>query len=115
MTSIRVTYKGRPYAVKTPLPCDALSLKDFKVAVGDAIGLSPHRVELRSTDPSKDKEIKGKDPTFTPKRFEGLLKTLSQVGIASGTEVFVKDLGSQIGYRTVFFIECVWFTPRGGQ
>lgn len=82
------------------------TLRDLKAAVGALIGLSPSRVELRATDPAKDREAKEKDPSFAVKRFEGELKGCEELGLTKATRcLFVKDLGPQIGYRTVFYVE----------
>ena len=99
---LRVVYRGKPVG---SVPA-AGTLSDLKKAVAALTGLAPSRVELRATDPAFDRDARATDPSFSARKFEGEIKSCAELGLTKVEEVFVKDLGAQVGYRTVFYIEC---------
>eukprot|EP01006_Ploeotia_vitrea_P026549 TRINITY_DN59520_c0_g1_i1.p1 TRINITY_DN59520_c0_g1~~TRINITY_DN59520_c0_g1_i1.p1 ORF type:complete len:320 (-),score=2.26 TRINITY_DN59520_c0_g1_i1:135-1061(-) len=64
----------------------------LKQLVGERVKLSPHRISLSFKDSNK---VVNASPN-TP---------LAEAGIMDGTQLWFKDFGPQIGYRTVFIVE----------
>jgi very-long-chain enoyl-CoA reductase len=69
------------------------SVKDLKAAYAKTARVNVHRISLKNGDIKLDKES----------------KSLSEYGLHDGSVVLFKDLGPQIGYRTVFLVE--YFGP----
>ena len=74
------------------LPAEATVL-DLKLKYKEVSRKSIHRQSFKFGD--------AKNPT----RLEDETKTLKSYGLSSGATLSFKDLGPQIGYRTVFLIE----------
>ena len=73
-----------------------------------AIKLHPSRIELRDrADPPKGvAEAKAAAEKAEPvRKFTGELQTFAQLGLSTFPTVHVKDLGPQVPYRTVFYVE----------
>lgn len=101
--SASVIFKGKLVGSLEVGSADKLS--DVKKAVAHLAGVPASRVELRGSDPANDKASKERDPRFVVKRFEGEIKTAAELGLDNAQQIFVKDLGPQVGYRTVFYVE----------
>lgn len=89
-----VVLSGRPTSPKkevVDLPADA-TLLDLKRAFKPAVSI--HRKSFRVAVKGQDKPV-----------VLGADKSLDEQGVTEGAEVSYKDLGPQIGYRTVFVVE----------
>lgn len=68
--------------------------------------MSEHRKSFRVPHPNPPAPREGKPASTRPAMLTlDTRKTLAEQGVAAGTVIAFKDLGPQIGYRTVFVIE----------
>lgn len=74
------------------------TVEELKKVVGKNFKKNIHRISLKFTNESS-----------VDVRLEDSKKTLEQYGLKDGMTVIYKDLGPQIGYRTVFLLE--YFGP----
>src|SRR5690349_19727099 len=82
-------------AKSTPITlADNATLMDLKKEYAKICKRSVDRLSFK-------KDVEGEKPV----RLENDTKTLKAYGIINGDEIAFKDLGPQIGYRTVFVVE----------
>lgn len=93
MKVIVVSGRSNPKRDTIELPDDA-TLAKLKAAYKPSV--SVHR---------KSFKIQPADPAAKAISLSGDSKTLASLGVTNGSEVQYKDLGPQIGYRTVFVVE----------
>jgi very-long-chain enoyl-CoA reductase len=90
MSVITVQAGKKQTDIKIPL---SSSVGDLKAAFAKSASINVHRISLKAGETRLDRES----------------NTLSTYGLADGSVVQFKDLGPQIGYRTVFLVE--YFGP----
>lgn len=95
---MKVTVSKGSKTVELELPADA-TVSQLKAAFKAKTGLATNRQSFRVDGP------KGSDGKPSSVRYSDDKATLASYGYAPGTTLVYKDLGTQIGYRTVFLIE----------
>lgn len=95
MSSLILKVKFRKDVHELAVSSTASTVREVNKLVAQKIKLDINRVELRTVAADK-KDVKKLDDGS---------KKLSDYGIKADTPLEVKDLGPQIGYRTVFIVE----------
>lgn len=99
MDLVVVSGKGRTRKTAIQINDKTATVLDLKEAYSSKTGLDIHRLSFRLEDADETSKA-------SPVRMDDESKSLSSYGLGSTDKVLVmKDLGPQIGYRTVFVIE----------
>ncbi|CAD2217370.1 enoyl reductase [Angomonas deanei] len=95
---MKVTVVSGPRTEEVDLPNNA-TLTDLKKAYRPKVSIHRKSFKVPSADQSRAKEGKPQLTTLSDKT------SLAEQGVKEGAQITYKDLGPQIGYRTVFLVE----------